>query len=234
MKQKKFLNIQGTLLDEKQLEKYLEKIASEHILQKKSDRNTYPIDRLNENFTYITKTYELLNEHMKTGILIHPAGEWLLDNYYMIEENYRIIKKELTVKKYTNFVGMAEGQYRGFARIYVLAAEIVAYTDGKINPACVKNLLDAYQNKKTLNMEEIWNISLFFNIALIEKIRNVAEKITYSQLQKYKAESMIERLIEGVDSTAQKFTQSSVKTTILSYTHRFWEKLRFWNTEIEL
>ena len=33
----KFLNIKGALLDQNQLENYLEKIASEHILQKKSD-----------------------------------------------------------------------------------------------------------------------------------------------------------------------------------------------------
>ena len=33
---------------------------------------------------------------------------------------------QLTIKKYTNFVGIANGQYKGFARIYVLAAEIAS------------------------------------------------------------------------------------------------------------
>ena len=44
------------------------------------------MDYLIENFKFITITYEILNEHLKKGINIHPAGEWLLDNYYIIEE----------------------------------------------------------------------------------------------------------------------------------------------------
>ena len=99
MNKKRFLNIKGALLDEKQLEIYLEKIASEHNLQKKSNKDTYPIYRLDDNFNYITKTYELLNSNLKEKINIHPAGEWLLDNYYVIDETYKTIKKELDVRE---------------------------------------------------------------------------------------------------------------------------------------
>ena len=97
MKLAKFLNIKGALLDNMQLQYYLEKIASEHTLQKYSSKNTYPIPRLDDNFKQITKTYDLLNSNLKLGINIHPAGEWLLDNYYIIEETYKGIKKELTL-----------------------------------------------------------------------------------------------------------------------------------------
>lgn len=47
--------------------------------------------------------YNLLNEHIKLGIDIHPAGEWLLDNYYIIEERVKQIKDELDLNKYKNF-----------------------------------------------------------------------------------------------------------------------------------
>ena len=197
MKLAKFLNIKGALLDEHQLQNYLEKIASEHILQNNSNKDTYPIPRLDDNFNQITKTYDILNSNLKLGINIHPAGEWLLDNYYIIEETYKTIKKELSLKKYMNFMGIQNGEYKGFARIYVIAAEIVAYTDGRIDSKKLKELLKAYQNKKTLGMEEIWNISIFLNIVLIEQIRNVCEKIYFVQIQKYKVESIIERLVEN-------------------------------------
>jgi len=197
LKLAKFLNIKGALLDQNQLENYLEKVASEHILQAKSNKDTYPIPRLEENFKQITKTYDILNSNLKLGINIHPAGEWLLDNYYIIEETYRTIKKELSLKKYTNFVGIQNGEYEGFARIYVLASEIVGYTDGRIDGDKLKSFLNAYQNKKTLGMEEIWNISVFLNISLIEKIRNVCDKVYFVQIQKYKVESIIERLVEN-------------------------------------
>ena len=177
LKAMKILNIKGAILDKNQLETYLEKLASDHVLQDQSSKDTYPIPRLEDNFQWITKTYELLNQHLKLGINIHPAGEWLLDNYYSIEETVKTIQK-------------------GFARIYVLATEIIAYTDAKIDSHNLKELLSAYQKKKTLNMEEIWNIGTFLKIAIIESIRGICEKIYSSQIQKYHVESILERLVE--------------------------------------
>ena len=193
----KILNIKGALLDTQQLEDYLRKIASGHVLQDKSNKYTYPIPRLKENFEFITEVYNLLNEHIKLKLPIHPAGEWILDNFYIIDETVKTVTKELTLKKYTNFLGIANGPYAGFARIYVLASEIIAYTDGKINGKNLEVLLKAYEDKKTLSMDEIWNINTFLRVALIENIREACEKIYSAQLQKYKVENIIERLVEN-------------------------------------
>jgi len=195
--EKRILNIKGALLDTRQLENYLEKIASDHIITSSSKKETYPIPRLKQNFEYITKIYHLLNEHIKLGISIHPAGEWVLDNYYIIENSVKMIIKDLTLKKYIDFVGLENGNYYGFSRIYVLAEEVVAYTDGQIDEEKLMLFLKAYQNKKNLNMDEIWNLGIFIQISLIEKIRGICEKIYSSQIQKYKVENIIERLIEN-------------------------------------
>ena len=71
----KVLNIKGAVLDKGQLELYMEKIAADHNLQHFSNSKTYPIPRLKENFKFITKTYNILNEHIKMGIDIYPAGD---------------------------------------------------------------------------------------------------------------------------------------------------------------
>ena len=47
-------------------------------------------------------------------------------------EAVKNIKLELPKHKYTKFLGLANGNYAGFARVYVLASEIVNYTDNKI------------------------------------------------------------------------------------------------------
>lgn len=196
-KKYKNLNIKGTVLDRAQLENYLEKMASDHILQNYSDKDTYPIPEMNENFEIIEEVYHLLNEHIKLGIPIHPAGEWLLDNFYMLEETVQMVQKEMTLKKYTSFQGISNGTYKGFARIYVIASEIIAYTDNRIEPKIIGELLQAYQRKKTLNMDEIWNIGIFLQIALIQNIKDICEKIYFSQMQKYRVENILERLVEN-------------------------------------
>ena len=205
MKKYKNLKIEGAILNEKQLEEYLKKISLQHNIGKKSDKLTYPIPQLLENYNIIKIVYNLLNEHIKLGITINPAGEWILDNFYIIEEVIQQIEKELTMKKYVNFVGIQNGQYAGFARIHVLASEIVAYTDNIIRSESLEKYLTSYQNKRALNMDEIWNIGIFLQIAIIQNITDICIKIYNSQVQKYKVKNIIERLVEKKDRNKLEF-----------------------------
>ena len=50
----------GVLLDKKQLEKYMEKLACDHNLKPESEEKTYPIPSLEKDFEYITMVYNLL------------------------------------------------------------------------------------------------------------------------------------------------------------------------------
>ena len=192
----RILNIKGTVLDRNQLEDYMEKLASDNTIKNVSDKETYPIPRMLENFDLITNVYNILNLHLKLGINIHPAGEWILDNYYVIEETVKVIQDNLTINKYINFVGIDNGQYKGVARIYFLAAQMCAYTDNNINKDNIIYMLKAYQRKKSLSMDEIWNIGIFLQICIIEKIAEVCEKIYSSQMQKYRVENIVERLVD--------------------------------------
>ncbi len=209
MKKYQKLDIEVAILDEEQLKKQLEKMAMKHILKARSNKSTYPVPQLLENYIKIKNVYNLLNEHIKLGINIHPAGEWILDNFYIIEEAVRQIEKEMTLKKYKNFVGIQNGKYAGFARVYVLASEIVAYTDNKINGENLEKYLQAYQTKKTLNMEEIWNIGVFLQIAIINNIAEISEKIYSTQIQKYKVRNIIERLVEKKEKNELQFNKIS-------------------------
>lgn len=201
----KQLWVEGALLNKQELYGYLEKLAAGHTICQKSNKNTYPIPRMMENYNAIKEVYNILNENVKNKVQIHPAGEWLLDNFYAIEEVVKSIEKEMTLKKYKKFVGLSKGKYQGFARIYVLASQIVNYTENKINREVLEESLKAYQTKKNLSMDEIWNIGLFMQIAIIENIRQIAENIYISQYEKIKVESIIERLVERKPKKERKY-----------------------------
>lgn len=104
LKQKRILQIDGAILDKYQLEKHLENISITHNIKEKSDNDTYPVPRMLENYEVIKTVYDLLNQNLKQDISIHPAGEWLLDNFYIIEQAVKQIKKDLSLKRYRNFV----------------------------------------------------------------------------------------------------------------------------------
>ena len=125
----KILHTKESVLDKEKLKEYLAKLAADNSIRDGSEDNTYPIPRLKDNFEYISLVYTLLVEHTKIDIPIHPAGEWILDNYYIIENSIKSIEKELKKKKYVKLPGISNS---GFARVYVLANEIISNCDAKI------------------------------------------------------------------------------------------------------
>ena len=210
MEEKRTLNINGTLLEKNQLKNHLEKVASSHNLSQKSKKETYPIENLKEDYELIKEVYELLNEDIKQNINIHPAGEWLLDNFYIIEETVKQIIKDMPLKKYKNLVGIANGEYEGFARIYVLAEEIVAYTENKIKKEDLEEYLKSYQQKKTLSMDEMWNIGIFLQIVIIKNIAKICEKIARSELQKNKVKQITQIIIED-EKNKEEINKKNIK-----------------------
>lgn len=108
MKNFRILNDEGAILNKQELMEHLEKVASFQSVGLKSMKDTYPVPRLIENYLVIKEVYNLLNENIKNKIAIPAAGEWLLDNFYAIEEVVKSIQKDLTLKKYTNFVGISK------------------------------------------------------------------------------------------------------------------------------
>ena len=63
-------------------------------------------------------------------------------------------------------------------------------------------------------MDEIWNIGIFMQIAIIENIRAICENIFVSQMEKFKVESIMERLVENKPKSAQRFSSFKGPKTI--------------------
>ena len=184
-------------LDKHQLEQYIENLSKQQVSKKNSKKNTYPIYTLNEDFKYITMVYNLLNEHIKKGINVHPAGEWILDNYYIIEENVKMLNNDLTLKQYKKLPSIAQGPFKGVARIYVLTSQIIKYTNNSIDKDTLQNLLKIYESYQNITMDEFWHIQNFLKIAIIKNIASICEKIESSQFQKNRAIEIINKTIEN-------------------------------------
>ena len=126
---------------------------------------------------------------------------------------------------------MPSGKYSGFARIYVLGAQIVNYTENKVTREVLEESLKAYQTKKNLSMDEIWNIGIFMQIAIIENIRQIAENIYISQYEKMKVESIIERLVEKKPRGERKYnlykTSKNIKIKMYDVKYPFIEYLSY-------
>ena len=184
------------------MENFAKKLAINQHISNSSQKSSFPIKYLNEDFEVIERAYELLSESVTNGVPIPPSGEWLLDNFYIIEEQVGAITNSLSIKKYKKLPSV-----NGIARIYILARELVRFTDGAITKDNVELFLNSYESKKAIMQEELYEFPTMLQIALVEHISRVASKIIAEQLQKFKVESLVERIIKNKDTSMQKFHQ---------------------------
>ena len=184
------------------MENYAKKIAIEHKITGKTNNDTFPIKKLVEDFRTISLCYNVLNDCISLDVTIPPSGEWLLDNYYLIEEQVNSVKNELKEREYLKLPAI-----NGAARNLILAKKFVEYTDGNITMENIQIFLNAYQTKKVIEMREIWTLPIMLKIALVEYIKKVCERIIVSQYQKLKVESLVERLVKKIPSNKQKFSK---------------------------
>ena len=79
------------------------------------------LSRLAANESVLTETYNRLTAAVTAKQRITPAGEWLLDNFYLIEEQIRTAKRHLPKGYSRQLPSLAEGSSAGLPRVYGIA-----------------------------------------------------------------------------------------------------------------
>jgi hypothetical protein len=74
--------------------------------------------RLAENEDVLIGSCNLLTEAVKAKRRIAPAGEWLLDNFYLIEEQIRTAKWHLPKGYSRELPRLSNGPSAGLPRVY--------------------------------------------------------------------------------------------------------------------
>ena len=184
------------------MENYAKRLALEHNVQGKISKKFFPIIKMKENFEVIRKAYDVLTESVSLDVPIPPSGEWILDNFYIIEEQVNSIEDELKFSEFSKLPAV-----KGEARIFLIANELVAITDGNITKESIEKFITAYQSKRKISMEEIWMLPVMLKISLINYIKVVADRIITSQYQKFKVASLVERIIKNKSINEQTFSK---------------------------
>ena len=117
---------------------------------------------------------ELLKAAVTASHGIAPAGEWLLDNFHLIEEQVRTAKRHLPKAYSRELPRLLEGPSAGLPRVYDIALETIAHGDGRVDPESLTRFVAAYLAVMPLKLGELWAIPIMLRLALIENLRRVA------------------------------------------------------------
>ncbi|MFH1800028.1 MAG: hypothetical protein ABH891_04170 [Candidatus Omnitrophota bacterium] len=169
-------------------------LAQRHRVSYKKGQNRLLL-RLRKNEQVLSEIHELLNETGKPKRRIAPAGEWLLDNYYLIEEQIRLAQKYLPGKYIRELPHLLRGPLAGYPRVYELAMELVSHGDGRLDSQGLAEFVTAYQTVSHLKLGELWAIPIMLRLALIENLRRVSSRLIVAQMERDKADHWATRIL---------------------------------------
>ncbi|MBU1237219.1 MAG: cyclic beta 1-2 glucan synthetase [Gammaproteobacteria bacterium] len=157
------------------------------------------LGRLADNESALIDVCDLLTTAVTRKHRITPAGEWLLDNFYLIEEQIRTARRHLP-KGYSRELPRLDngrsGPSAGRPRVYDIALETVAHGDGRVDTESLSLFVSAYQTVTPLKLGELWAIPIMLRLAVIENLRRVGVRIAAAWADRNLAESWADQMVE--------------------------------------
>ncbi len=102
-----------------------------------------------------------------------PSGaEWLLDNYYLVQQVMRQVRQDLPEGFYRQLPVLLNAPYVGMPRIYVLASELTSARDIHLDPDAVRQFVAAYQTISPLTIGELWALPGLLRLAVLDQLGN--------------------------------------------------------------
>jgi len=171
--------IRGEVLGAERLGERARAVArGHHLLPAQKQRGSGPLLlRLEDTKNVLDRVYHELNTGAERGLDISPAGDWLLDNFYIVQEHIREIRTNLPKGYYEELPKLATGALGGYPRAYEVAIELIAHTEGHLDLDNITLFVREYQTVTALRMGELWAIPTMLRLGLVENIRRMALRV---------------------------------------------------------
>jgi cyclic beta-1,2-glucan synthetase len=187
--------LRAELYSAEQMERHGEALAAAHKLRPGRTPDLL-LGRLAENEDVLVAAGELLKAAVTAGRAIAPAGEWLLDNFHLIEEQVRTAKRHLPEAYSRELPRLLHGPSAGLPRVYDIALEAIAHGDGRLDAESLRRFVAAYQRLAPLKLGELWAVPIMLRLALLENLRRVAARLAASTAERDLAGTWADRMIE--------------------------------------
>src|SRR6266704_3909880 len=181
------LPLRSELFSADQMKEHGKTLAGSHKLS--TERNANPLlTRLAENEDVLIGVYGLLTDAVRADRRIAPAGEWLLDNFYLIEEQIRTAKRHLPKSYSRELPRLMNGPSAGLPRVYDIALETISHGDGRLDVDGLGSFVASYQTVTSLTLGELWAIPTMLRLALIENLRRVGAGMATGTIERDRAD----------------------------------------------
>ena len=185
-------SLRSELFSVEQLARHAKALADYHRIVIGRRSNSL-LERLVQNEdTLRSFNFDTLADH--PGRRITPAAEWILDNFYLIEEQIQIAKRHLPKGYSRELPCLLNSPSAGLPRVFDIVLELISHVDAQIDSASLSAFVASYQTVDALKLGELWAIPIMLRLGLIENLQRVATLLTIARTDRDIAISWIDRL----------------------------------------
>ncbi|MEO7166411.1 MAG: glucoamylase family protein [Chthoniobacterales bacterium] len=189
--------LRGELFGVEQLAQHAEALAARHQITNEHASNRL-LSELNRNEKTL-KDFNRATLKVDEERRVTPAAEWLLDNFYLIEEQIQLARRHLPKDYSRELPRLTNGPAAGALRVYDIVLELISHVDAQIDAVALSAFVAAYQKVTPLNLGELWAIPIMLRLGLIENLQRVTSGLTSAREDRNRANEWVERLQDMAD-----------------------------------
>ena len=193
------LPLRAELFCAEQMEQHGHLLAQRHTLGQSGSLDRLLL-RLEDNETSLNEARTLLIDAVKNKLQIAPAGEWLLDNFYLIDDQIRTARRHLPKDYSQELPRLAQGPSAGLPRVYDLALEAISHGDGRVDDEALRLFIAAYQTITPLLLGELWAVPIMLRLAMIENLRRVSVRVADARIYVNQAQDWANQMLKVAES----------------------------------
>ncbi|MBW8369460.1 MAG: cyclic beta 1-2 glucan synthetase [Thiobacillus sp.] len=191
--------LRSELFSIEQLKRHAVTLAGQHRIDPRPGADRL-LPRLADNARVLLAAYDVVTAAATPGQRIVPAEAWLLDNFYLIEQQIGLARRHLPRGYSRQLPRLADGLSAGFPRIYDLALELISHMDGRVDSDNVTQFVAAYQTVEPLKLGELWAFPIMLQLALLENLRRVGVRIAQRREERDAAITWADRMLAAAES----------------------------------
>ena len=200
--------IRAELFGIERLEQHAESLAAAQQVTEGSAVGRALLARVEENGRALRDAHRAIADAMQEDHWITPAAEWLLDNFFVVDEQLREIRDDLPAQYYRELPKLADGALAGYPRVYGIAWAFVAHTDSRFDPDTLRRFVQAYQRVQPLTIGELWAVTITLRVVLVENLRRIAAALVRGRAAREEADAFADELLGQDDRGVRSITSA--------------------------
>jgi cyclic beta-1,2-glucan synthetase len=155
------------------------------------------LQRFRQNGRLLGNAHHRIALMAQGKIALTPDAEWLLDNFYIVQDVLLEVRQDLPRGYYRELPKLALGPLARYPRTYALALGLVAHTDSSLSEAHITRFVQAYQTAAPLTIGELWAVPTMLRLVLLENLRRLSTQMIRSWDDREQAERWLERHLKS-------------------------------------